>query len=432
MKVSAAELAKWENDPRTQISFRMFGALEGAFPSYSESAGGPKIVKSGDGRLWFTGLQFVQMIDPSRDHVNPIPPPVHIENLVADRTNYELSDRLSLPPLTRDFEINYTALSFVVPQNVNFRYRLDGHDTDWQEVGPRRQAFYSDLPPGDYRFHVIASNNDGVWNEKGATLSFSIAPAWYQTVWFRVMLVVATVFVCWLVYRLRVRQISKIISARFDERLAERTRLARELHDTFLQTIQGSKLIADDALEQSDNPVRLRRAIEQLSVWLGQATEEGRAALNSLRATTTEKNNLAEAFQRATESCRLGESATAAFSVVGDSRDLHPIVRDEIYRIGYEAIRNACQHSNASQINVELKYAEDLIVRVKDNGAGIDPLVLAEGKEGHFGLKGMRERAARIGAKLAVTSSAESGTEITLVVPGDLVFRQAADSPLET
>jgi signal transduction histidine kinase len=276
---------------------------------------------------------------------------------------------------------------------------------------------------------VIACNNDGIWNETGATLDFSVAPAWYQTNWFLVLCIVAGLFVVWALYRLRVRQIASGISARFHERLAERTRLARELHDTFLQTIQGSKMVADDALEQSADPVRMRRAMEQLSGWLGQAMQEGRAALNSLRTSTTQGNDLAEAFQRATETCLIPGSMAVTFSVIGDGRDMHPIVRDEVYRIGYEAIRNACVHSRASRLEVELTYGQDLAVRVNDNGIGIDTAVADKGKDGHFGLQGMRERAERIGAKLTLASSAASGTEIRVVVPGGVVFRRRERPP---
>lgn len=215
----------------------------------------------------------------------------------------------------------------------------------------------------------------------------------------------------------------QVMSARYDERLAERARLARELHDTLLQTIQGSKMIVDAALEQSGNPSQMRRAMEQLSVWLEQANEEGRAALNSMRTSTTETNDLTEALRWVTEACTLRENGEVAFSVSGETRDMHLIVRDEIYRIGYEAIRNACQHSEATRLEVELRYAQDFSVRVKDNGVGIDPVIASKGREGHFGLIGMRERAAGIGAKLTIVSSANSGTEIKLVVPGGLVFR---------
>src|SRR5882724_10131118 len=216
----------------------------------------------------------------------------------------------------------------------------------------------------------------------------------------------------------------KIIELRLEERLNERTRLTRELHDTFLQTIQGSKLVADDALELSNDPIRMRRAMEQLSVWLGRGMQEGRAALNSLRTTTTQTNDLAEALRRVTEDGVIPGSMVVTFSVVGDTREMHPIVRDEIYRIGYEAIRNACTHSGGSQLRVELRYANDLALRVADNGTGIDPAIVDRGKDGHFGLQGMRERAARIGGKLNLMSSSNLGTEVKLVVPGGIIFEK--------
>jgi signal transduction histidine kinase len=228
----------------------------------------------------------------------------------------------------------------------------------------------------------------------------------------------------WALYRLRVQSIAKAISTRFDERLAERTNLARELHDTFLQTIQGSKMVADDALEQPTDLARMRRAMERISEWLEQATQEGRTALNSLRTSTTQVNDLAEALERATEEGMVPGAIAVAFSVSGDSKEMHPIVRDEIYRIAYEAIRNAFIHSQATRLEVLLSYAQDLTVRVSDNGVGIDPAVLAKGKEGHYGLQGMRERAERIGARLTVVSSPSSGTEITTSVPGSIVFRK--------
>jgi signal transduction histidine kinase len=362
--------------------------------------------------------------DPARTYTNVILPPIHIEELVADHKIYNTAAQLRLPPLKNGLEISYTALSFTLPQKVAFRYKPEGHDTEWQESGTRRQAFYNDLRPGRYRFRVIACNSSSIWNEEGASMDFSIAPAWFQTIWFRALCAASVFLIVWATYQLRVRQVARAIGARFDERLAERTRIARELHDTFLQTIQGSKLVADDALDASTDPVRMRRAMEQLSVWLGRATDEGRTALNSLRTSATEKNDLAEAFRRATKECHMQSSMKASLSVVGDANEMHPIVRDEVYRIGYEAIRNACVHSQASQMQVELTYAQDLSLCVRDNGVGLDPAVADRGKDGHFGLQGMRERAARIAGKLTVVSSAASGTKIKLVVPGSIIYRQ--------
>lgn len=215
----------------------------------------------------------------------------------------------------------------------------------------------------------------------------------------------------------------RIIDLRLEERVGERTRITRELHDTFLQTIQGSKLVADDALERSSDPDRMRRAMEQLSVWLGQATQEGRAALISLRTSTTQTNDLAESFERAVDECRIQGFPEASFVAEGMPAEMHPIVRDEIYRIGYEAIRNACQHSEATRMKVHLSYSRDLTLRITDNGKGIDPGVVIRGRDGHFGLQGMRERALRISGKLTVDSSPGSGTTIELIVPGRVIFR---------
>jgi signal transduction histidine kinase len=234
----------------------------------------------------------------------------------------------------------------------------------------------------------------------------------------------------WAFISLRMWQMRKSLSARFDERLAERTRMARELHDTFLQTLQGSKLVADDALEDSADPVHMRKAMEQLSVWLERAIHEGRAALNSLRTSTTQTNDLAEALKRATEESRMQSRMEVSFSVTGHSKEIHPVVRDEIYRIGYEAIRNAYMHSNGTRLEVSLRYGKDLAVCVSDNGAGIDATVIDRGKNGHFGLQGMRERAERIGGKLVIVSSPDSGTEVTIVVPAGIVFGKTPVSNL--
>src|SRR6202521_2614965 len=421
VEIAGEELQRWWGQPDVTVQLKILDVFDGVQPGRAPFEGA---ARSPDGRLWFANGDVLQMIDPGHLSRNALPPPVHVEGLIADRKNYPPGKDLRLPPLTRDLEIDYTALSFVVPQKVRFRYKLEGRDAAWQEPGTRRQAFYSDLRPGRYRFRVIACNNDGVWNEAGAILDFSVAPAWYQTNRFRILCVFSGVFIVWVIYRLRVLKISRAIGARFDERLAERTRMARDLHDTFLQSIQGSKLVVDDALEPSTDPIRMRRAMQQLSVWLASAMQEGRAALNSLRTATTQTNDLAEALRRVTEDGLIPTSMAVTFSVIGDAKEMHPIVRDEVYRIGYEAIRNACMHSGASQLEVELRYAKDLALRVGDNGTGIDPAIADKGKDGHFGLLGMRERAARIGGKLTLGSSSRSGTEISLTVPGGIIFRK--------
>jgi signal transduction histidine kinase/ligand-binding sensor domain-containing protein len=423
LRIPAADLANWTARPEARVTVTTLGGLDGADPGWNGDRIQPSAAKSPDGRLWYAGLSSLQMIDPGRSYKNLMPPPVHVEGLVADGKSYSPALPITLPPLTRDIQIDYTALSFVQPQRMAFRYILEGRDRDWENPGLRRQAFYNDLRPGSYRFRVIASNNDGVWNETGATLDFKVAAAWYQTIWFRSMCSLAGVLLLWAIYRLRVRRIAAIMKSRFDERLAERTRIARDLHDTFLQTIQGSKLVADDALSATTDLSRMRLAMEKLSVWLGRATEEGRAALNSLRTSTTEGNDLADAFRRALEECRIHGSMEVSLQVTGQTQEMHPIVRDEVYRIGYEAIRNASVHSQATQLRVELSYGQDLGLRISDNGTGIDPDIVHRGRPGHFGLQNMRERADRIMGKFSVESSAVSGTVVTLTVPGGIIYR---------
>ena len=422
-EIAVGDLQRWKSDPRVSVPVKSFDAADGMIPGFAYFNGA---ARSSDGRLWFANGAAVQMIDPAHLHRNMVPPPVHIESVVADRRPYPATGVVRLPPLTRDLEIDYVGLSYSAPQRVRFRYRLDGRDDTWQEPGARRQAVYTDLRPGTYHFRVIAANNDGVWNEEGATLDLIVAPAWYQTRAFLAVSGLSCVLAAWLAFRFRMRQVAREFNARFEERLGERTRVAQDLHDTLLQTVHGSRIVADDALSRSDDVSGLKRALEQLSVWLRQASEEGRAAVNSLRTSTTEQNDLSEAFRRAIEDCGRQAAIHATFSRSGDPREMHPVVRDEVYRIGYEAIRNACTHSAGTRLEVGLTYDHDLTLRVADDGLGIDQSILHAGRDGHFGLRGMRERAARIGARFTIASSQRSGTEIVLSVPGAIVFRKRA------
>jgi len=414
-----ADLQAWKQNPDAAVAIRTLGGLDGVQPV---NAGFHGAATSLDGRLWFSSgaLQFV---DPEGVGRNRIPPPVYIEQVIADGTAYPSLAALRLPPLTHNLEIDYVGLSFVVPQKVRFRYRLDGRDDTWQEPVDRRQAFYNDLRPGTYRFHVVASNNDGVWNEDGASVEIVIAPAWYQTRAFLTFMIALAGIAAWLTYRLRLRQVARALNARFNERLDERTRVARDLHDTLLQTVQGSKMVADSALDRPDDAAALARALQQVSAWLAQAGHEGRAAVNALRLSTTERNDLAEAFCRAIDDCRRQRTIDGDLTVTGDPKEMHPVVRDEIYRIGYEAIRNACMHSRGSRLDVGLDYGRDLTLRIADDGVGMEPAVADSGKDGRFGLLGMRERAGRIGASLSVNSVPDKGTVVVVSVPGQAIFR---------
>jgi signal transduction histidine kinase/ligand-binding sensor domain-containing protein len=425
------EISAALKNPSYRVVGEHFGRREGmpGFAGYVRPL--PTMIAGSDGRLWVATTNGLLRLDPASAHKHVLRPSLTIQSVSADDKFYESGVPLTFPARTANVEINFAAVSLSNPEAIRFRYRLQEKDKDWYEVSTANPVAYRNLSPGQYHFIVSASDTNGVWSEKVANVDFTILPAFYQTRWFILLCIAAGLFVIWALYQLRVGQVARAISLRFDERLAERTRIARELHDTLLQTVQGSKLVADNALGQSDDSAHLRRALEQLSGWLGQATEEGRAALNSLRTSTVETNDLAAALRRATQECWFNKAIAVKFSATGGPRDMHPVARDEIYRIGYEAIRNACEHASASKLEIALTYARDLTLRVNDNGVGMKAAVLTEGKQGHFGLQGMRERARRIGSKLTLVSSAGSGTQITLVVPGNVVFRKSSVTRFE-
>jgi PAS domain S-box-containing protein len=241
-----AELQRWWKSPDAMVNTRLLDVFDGAQPMSTPFR--PNASQSPDGRLWFANENVVQMIDPDHLDRNPILPPVHVEEIIADHNRYAPRDALRLPALTRDLEIDYTALSFVTPQKVRFRYKLEGHDSEWQDPGTRRQAFYSSLPPANYRFRVIASNNDGVWNEEGATLAFSVRAAWFQTWWFRAGALAALLALLWCIYRLRVRNIHQrsqqlaFINTKLEAQIAENANLYDELQRSEEFLAQGQSI----------------------------------------------------------------------------------------------------------------------------------------------------------------------------------------------
>ena len=192
--------------PRSRVAFKLLDESDGVQPGLTSLK--PQAVRTPDGRLWFVNGRILQMLDPNHRRMNPVPPAVNIEQIIADRQTYLPGQSVTLPALTSDINIDYAGLSFAAPQKVRFRYKLEGHDTDWQDPGTRRQAFYSDLAPGKYRFRVIACNNDGLWNEAGATLDFVVPPAIYQTIWFKILLLLVALSLTWLLLRLRIRQLT--------------------------------------------------------------------------------------------------------------------------------------------------------------------------------------------------------------------------------
>jgi signal transduction histidine kinase len=393
------------------------------------AAGGysPRVSKASDGKLWFLPLDGVSVIDPSHLPLNKLPPPVHIEQITADRKTYDAtsdaSEHLRLPPLVRDLQIDYTALSLVAPEKVRFRYKLEGRDDDWRDAGNRRQAFYDNLPPGNYRFRVSASNDSGVWNEAGTFLDFAVAPAFYQTGLFRASCLAAFVALFIALYQLRLRQVARQFDIRLEERLGERTRVARELHDTLLQGFISASMqlhVAADFVTP-DSPAKplLSRGLQIM----GGVIDDGRNAISGLRSSDIYELNLEQAFSRMMP--ELDPQKEVGFQIIVEGRPLplRPAIRDEVYRIGREALVNAFRHSQAKAVEIELEYAAShLRLLVRDNGCGIDPQVVQSGRGGHWGLTGMRERAERIGGRINIWSRHSAGTEVDLSVPGTVAF----------
>jgi len=425
LKIPAADFANWLRQPDSKVSVRAFDQFDGAHAS--GNALQPNAAKSPDGRLWFVGSQFVQMIDPSRSYVNPIPPPVHIEEIVADKKDYSPQADLRLAPGPHDIEIRYTALSFTLPQRVRFRYMLQGQDKGWQDPGTRREAFYSNLAPGPYRFHVIACNSDGVWNETGAELTFVVSPAYYQTLWFRVLFTLAVAATLWCLYLLRLRQATAQIQARLGERMDERERIARELHDTLLQGFQGLMLRFQAVMEEIPDNQPARHKMEKVLERADEVLLEGRDRVSKLRVEAKQGEDLSQAITLCGEELARGHSAEFSMAIVGVPQPVDSVVYDDAYRIGREALVNAFEHSNASRIEGEITYdAVRLRLSIRDNGDGIDQEILMSGRSGHWGISGMRERAHNIGGQLNIWSNHGAGTEVELVISARVAYRRDA------
>jgi signal transduction histidine kinase len=430
----------------TNKGLSSFNAQTKKFKNFSDADGlpGPDLTgwstcfKSPRGEMFFGGFSGATAFYPGRVRDSSYLPntvltdfrlsgvPVAIGSSSPLNRSITYTDSITLSRRQNIFAIEFSALSYFNAATNRYRYKLEGLDNQWHEVGSdQRLASYTTLPGGKYTFRVQGATSRGDWSEPGAALSIEILPPWWRTWWFTVTYVSIIILLVLSAYRYRLHQIARQFNVRLEERVSERTRLAREFHDTFLQTIQASKMLADGALDEATDPAGMRLAMTKLSHWLGRATEEGRAALNSLRASVVQRNDLLEAIRRTTEDFTIPESLKVTFAVSGAAKEMRPLLREEVYRIGCEAIRNACMHSEAGRVDVELCYGEDFVLRVTDNGKGISPEIVHMGRQGHFGLRGMRERAARVGGTFHLVTSPGSGTQIMLRIPGDSYLQQA-------
>jgi signal transduction histidine kinase/ligand-binding sensor domain-containing protein len=431
VRAKLSDVTSWSTGQTIQTT--LFDGSDGVSLRATEGGLNPHVAKSPDGKLWFWNIDGIGTVDPSHLPVNKLPPPVHVESVKVDGQDAATNEGLELSHSAKKIEIAYTALSFVNSERVRFKYKLEGEDADWFDAGTQRMAHYNDLKPRQYRFRVMASNNDGVWNEAGASWNFTVVPAYYQTLWFETLCAIAGIGVLWLSYRLRLHYMTQRLNLRMEERLNERTRIARDLHDTLLQSFQGV-LLKFHAVSfmlphrPEDARATLEGAIEQAS----RAIIEGRDAVQGLRSSGLATKNLAEALGTVGAelvSTKEGENRPDfKVRVQGSAVSLVPLVRDEIYRIAVEALRNAFRHALARYIEVDIHYEKRQIrLQVRDDGRGIDQKVLGEGqREGHHGLPGMYERAKLIGGAVAVWSEIDSGTEIELTVPASIAYAESS------
>jgi len=432
------DLHAWTQHPDQPLKAESLNYLDGMLGSPTPVRPLPTVVEGSDGRVWFTTTNGIFWSDPARIVRNAIAPTVLVTRIVADGVAFDPTQTVLLGKDVRNLEIDYTAASLVIPERVMFKYRLMEHDSEWLDVGSRRSAFYTDLPPGRYEFRVIASNNDGVWNDVGKQFTLILPPTLLQTLWFRSLCSAAAAGLLVMLFVFRLRRMNlrlrRLLEQRFHARVEERTRIARDLHDSLLQGFQGL-MFRLQAVRQL-LPDRAREAAAALDTALetgDKAIGEGRDAVRDLRELNLIQGDLSETL------AAFGEEFTAPAQsprpsyrvlVEGEPRTLDPLIRDEVYRVAREAIRNAFRHARATRIEAELVYQSSHFgIRVRDDGVGVDRHVLAHGRrEGHWGLPGMRERASSFKGEFNVWSQTGAGTEIELKIPAQMAYVRSTRS----
>lgn len=390
-----------------------YGTADGMKIRECSGGGHPAAWRMSNGSLWFATLRGVSFIDPARASQQHIAPLVVIEDVLVDDRETPLQEKVQLQSGSHRLEVRYAGFSFTAPQNIHYRYRLEGFDPDWIDAGSRRAAFYTNLPPGKYRFHVYAGTKDGAWSEKGAGFEFRKEPRFYQAWWFYLLVILGAGLIAYGIYRYRVRQ----VESRFGAVLQERGRIAREIHDTLAQDLVGvsvqlevvSRLMATSA-------DAARKQLNEARVLVRKGIEDARTSIWDLRSQGNE--DLPAKLTAAVTKAASHSQAKVFVQVKGTYRPLDEKVEAELVRIGQEAVTNASRHAEATRIDVELVYdASRLRMSIADDGQGFVGAGDAAGPVGHFGIRGMRERAASIEAKLNLESELGAGTRVSVELP---------------
>jgi signal transduction histidine kinase/ligand-binding sensor domain-containing protein len=427
LRIGAADLAAVRTTGGNRVAAELFDHLDG-------HEGAPQLlrplntlVEAGDGRLWYTTVSSVGWIDPQRIARNALAPTPLITSLNTDQQRYPIVSGISLPENTRNLRIDFTAAVLSIPERARFRTRLIGQDHDWRDAGGLRQAFYTNLGPGDYRFEVIAANEDGLWSAAPASLSFHIAPAFYQTLWFRLMCAALLAGIAYLLYLRRLAYMTTQVVERMRTRLDERERIARTLHDTFLQSLHGLVLRFQSIKASLPKNDTVHQQIDAALDLADAVIDEGRDQIMDLRILPGNSDFHLSLEMAGREACA---QHSVAFSLrqQGTLRALQAGAQEELYAIAKEAITNALRHSGSGEIAVELTYGETIfILAVRDYGKGIDEEIVQAGmRAGHWGMVGMQERARRIGGSLQMRSAANEGTTIVVTMRAGLAYQPTA------
>ena len=445
VRIARSELDAWADavdkgqDPNRAVQVTVFDGSDGVRSLSSPGHYHPQVAKTPDGKLWFLPWDGVSVIDPHHIPFNRLPPPVHIEQIVADRQTYDSASdtngKLRLPPLIRDLEIDYTALSLVAPEKNRFRYKLEGLDKDWHDVGNRREAFYTNLPPRHYRFRVAAANNSGVWNEEGAFLDFAVAPAYYQTNWFRALCILTFLAMLWAAHRLRVRALEKRqalleqhqaeIRALNEQMIkaqeAERMRISGDLHDGVLQQITSLTLRLGKVRRQVPPDSEATATVNSLQQQLIQIGTDIRHISHELHPALLQESGLPAALSSYCEEFSNVRGLPVSCETDESVEELSPGAALCLYRIAQEALGNAAKYSQARRVEVRLTRSNGLVrLTVSDDGVGCDPERI--GKSGGLGVINMRERVLQLRGTFEFKSETGRGTTVKAEVP----FRPAS------
>jgi len=431
IRIAVNDLKKSVIDRDAPLNYARFDRADG-MNSIQCSVGSPNMAITPNDKLWVATVKGLAMLDLARLQQANTKPTVFVGAVTIGKNKVHAGRELILAPGTHHVELHLEAVDLASPEKVRLQYRMDSVDAGWLDADATRTAIYTNIPVGTHAFHVRASGSDGVWDRVGILYNITQRPYFYQMTWFRLLSACVLVFLLFAVYLVRVRQIIRQTLIRHEERLVERERIARELHDTLLQSFQGLTLHFQRA--RNLLPERAAEAIQTLDRALDgaeQAIVEGRDAIHDLRSPAPATQGLAEEITSLGEGLvvRDGDKDPAQFRVVieGSAQTLHPNVQIEIVRIAREGLRNAFGHSQARRIETEIAYSNNLFrLRIRDDGKGIDPGVRNRAERvGHWGLAGMRERAERLGGALEVWSEPGAGTEVELRIPATIVYESS-------